>query len=105
MTADFAGTVALVTGAGRRLGFAIVRALHESGAAVALNDRTSEAVEIALARLGGGDRLCAAPADLAAPDRPALAVEQAAAGTLISPLPGGGYCRAENEAIRIGNFS
>ena len=57
----------------------VLKALHDSGAAVVLNDRTAESVEMAIARLGGGDRLCAAPADLATPGGPALAVKQAAA--------------------------
>ena len=64
MILDFSGKVALVTGAGRGLGFAIARALHAAGAIVAVNDRTREAVEGAIARLGGGDRLIPAPADL-----------------------------------------
>ena len=64
MILDFSGKVALVTGAGRGLGFAIARALHAAGAIVAVNDRTRDAVEAAIARLGGGDRLIPAPADL-----------------------------------------
>ena len=52
MTADFLGKVALVTGAGRGLGFAIARALIGAGATVAVNDRTPETVEAAIARLG-----------------------------------------------------
>jgi 3alpha(or 20beta)-hydroxysteroid dehydrogenase len=76
---DFTGSVALVTGAARGLGFAIVRALHAAGASVALNDRTAPSVEAAIDRLGGGPRLRAAPADLAMPEGPALAVAQAAA--------------------------
>lgn len=78
MRLDFTGQVALVTGAGRGLGFAIARALHESGAAVAVNDRTPEACAGAIARLGGGDRLIAAPADLSLPGGPERAVAQAA---------------------------
>jgi len=73
---DFSGKVALVTGAARGLGFAIARALHEAGASVALNDRTAAGVEAALARLGGGPRLRAAPADLALAEGPAHAVAQ-----------------------------
>jgi NAD(P)-dependent dehydrogenase (short-subunit alcohol dehydrogenase family) len=65
MTSDLSGKVALVTGAGRGLGFAIARALHAAGAVVAVNDRTKETVGAAVARLGGGDRLVPAPADLA----------------------------------------
>jgi NAD(P)-dependent dehydrogenase (short-subunit alcohol dehydrogenase family) len=64
MSADFSGKVALVTGAGRGLGFAIARALLECGATVALNDRTVAAVEAAIERLDAGDRVIAAAADL-----------------------------------------
>ena len=77
---DYAGKAALVTGAGRGLGFAIAGALHRAGATVAVNDRTAEACDAAIAKLGGGPRLVAAPADLATPDGPARAVALAAAG-------------------------
>jgi NAD(P)-dependent dehydrogenase (short-subunit alcohol dehydrogenase family) len=79
VTFDYTGHVALVTGAGRGLGFAIARALHQAGATVALNDRTADSCQAAIARLGGGPRLIAAPADLATTDGPARAVAQAAA--------------------------
>jgi NAD(P)-dependent dehydrogenase (short-subunit alcohol dehydrogenase family) len=71
---DYNGHVALVTGAARGLGFAIAQALHESGATVAINDRTAEACHAAIDRLGGGGRLIAAPADLSTPTGPAQAV-------------------------------
>lgn len=80
LTFDYGGRVALVTGAGRGLGFAIAKALHDAGATVALNDRTPDSCQAAIARLGGGPRLIAAPADLATADGPAQAVDQAAAG-------------------------
>lgn len=80
LTFDYRGKVALVTGAGRGLGLAIAQALHEAGATVALNDRTPDSCAAAIARLGGGKRLIAAPADLATPDGPAHAVAQATAG-------------------------
>lgn len=80
LTFDFRDRVALVTGAARGLGFAVAKALHRSGATVALNDRTSESCQAAIARLGGGPRLIAAPADLSAINGPALAVAQAATG-------------------------
>ena len=65
MSHDFTGKVALVTGAGRGLGFAITRALISAGAVVAVNDRTVESVEAAIRRLGGGGkRAIPAPADL-----------------------------------------
>ena len=75
---DYAGRIALVTGAGRGLGFAIANALHKAGATVAINDRTIEICDSAIARLGGGTRLIAAPADLSTGDGPARAVKQAA---------------------------
>jgi NAD(P)-dependent dehydrogenase (short-subunit alcohol dehydrogenase family) len=75
---DFGGTAALVTGAGRGLGFAVARALHVAGGAVALNDRTGEIVDGAIARLGGGSRLAPAPADLATAAGATAAVERAA---------------------------
>lgn len=77
---DYSGHVALVTGAGRGLGFAIARALHESGAIVALNDRTADICRAAIAKLGGGDRLIAAPADLMTTNGPAKAVARAMRG-------------------------
>jgi NAD(P)-dependent dehydrogenase (short-subunit alcohol dehydrogenase family) len=64
MSSDFSCKVALVTGAGRGLGFAIAKALTSAGATVAINDRTPESVEAAIRRLGGGGRLIPAPADL-----------------------------------------
>lgn len=64
MSADFSGKVALVTGAGRGLGFAIARALVAAGAVVAVNDRTEELVEAAIVRLDRG-RTIPAPANLA----------------------------------------
>ena len=39
-----------------------------------MNDRTAESVESAIVRLGGGERLIAAPPDLAAPDGPSEAI-------------------------------
>jgi NAD(P)-dependent dehydrogenase (short-subunit alcohol dehydrogenase family) len=61
---DLTGRVALVTGAGRGLGFAIAKAFLSAGATVAVNDRTLDAVTAAIERLGGSKRLIPAPADL-----------------------------------------
>jgi len=77
---DYSGNVALVTGAGRGLGFATAKALHAAGAIVAINDRTADSCAAAIAGLGGGDRLIAAPADLSIAEGPAQAVAQAARG-------------------------
>lgn len=74
---DFSGKSVLVTGAGRGLGLAVARAFHEAGARVAINDRTAESVSAAIATLGGGSRLVAAPADLATAAGCEKAVKQA----------------------------
>jgi NAD(P)-dependent dehydrogenase (short-subunit alcohol dehydrogenase family) len=80
MIFDFTGHTALVTGAGRGLGFAIAKALHEAGATVAINDRNADSCESAIAQLGGGARLIAAAADLSTAEGPKQAVAQAARG-------------------------
>lgn len=74
---DFSGKSALVTGAGRGLGFAIARALVEAGGRVAINDLTAEAAAKAASKLGGPTHAVAAPADLATADGPASAVARA----------------------------
>ncbi|MBL8108015.1 MAG: SDR family NAD(P)-dependent oxidoreductase, partial [Anaerolineales bacterium] len=74
MQFDFAGHVALVTGAARGLGFAVAKALHDSGATVAVNDRTEDGCAAAIERLGGGARLIQAAADLATATGPGRAV-------------------------------
>jgi NAD(P)-dependent dehydrogenase (short-subunit alcohol dehydrogenase family) len=76
---DYSDKTVLVTGAGRGLGFAIASAFHQAGATVFVNDRTPEMVAKAIAKLGGGDRLIAAPADLATADGARLAVAPALA--------------------------
>ena len=65
---DFAGRVAIVTGAARGLGRAAAARLYERGASVAVNVRDAERAD-ALAR-SLGDRAIAVPGDLAAPGVP-----------------------------------
>jgi NAD(P)-dependent dehydrogenase (short-subunit alcohol dehydrogenase family) len=65
MTSDFAGRVAIVTGAWRGLGRAAAERLHERGASVAVNVRDgARAEELAKAI---GERALAVPGDVAAP--------------------------------------
>src|SRR5437867_2083424 len=61
---DFAGRVAIVTGAARGLGRAAAERLHERGASVAINVRDLQRAE-ALAR-SIGERTLAVPGDIAA---------------------------------------
>jgi NAD(P)-dependent dehydrogenase (short-subunit alcohol dehydrogenase family) len=56
---------ALVTGATRGIGRATAKAFLDRGMRVAINGRTVESVSKALAELGGGDCLAAAPGDIA----------------------------------------
>ena len=65
---DFAGRVAIVTGAARGLGRAAAARLYERGASVAINVRDRERAEVAAQSLG--DRALAVPGDLAAPGIP-----------------------------------
>jgi NAD(P)-dependent dehydrogenase (short-subunit alcohol dehydrogenase family) len=51
---DFAGRVAIVTGAARGLGFAVAARLHERGAAVAVNVRDRERAESVARSIGEG---------------------------------------------------
>jgi NAD(P)-dependent dehydrogenase (short-subunit alcohol dehydrogenase family) len=71
---DFAGRVALVTGAARGLGHAAAARLHERGASVAVNVRGAERADSA-ARSIGGDVL-AVPGDIAASGVPETIVRQ-----------------------------
>ena len=64
MRQDFAGKVALVTGAARGLGKAIAAELHARGCSVAINDLDPARIADAIGELGGGERLVAAPGDV-----------------------------------------
>ena len=71
-TQDFAGRVALVTGAARGLGLAAVRRLHELGASVAVNVRDAARAEAIVVALG--ERALAVPGDVAADGVPGAIV-------------------------------
>ena len=62
--ADFAGRVAVVTGAWRGLGRAVAARLHERGASVAVNVRDRERAEALAKEIG--ERAFAVPGDVAA---------------------------------------
>ena len=61
---DFAGRVAIVTGASRGLGLATAKRLHERGAAVAVNVRDADRAERAAREIG--ERALAVAGDIAA---------------------------------------
>jgi NAD(P)-dependent dehydrogenase (short-subunit alcohol dehydrogenase family) len=65
---DFAGRVAIVTGAVRGLGRAVAERLYERGASVAVNVRDAQRAEAAAEALG--ERALAIPGDIAAPGVP-----------------------------------
>ena len=66
MSVDFADKRVLVTGGSRGIGRAVVEAFLKAGARVALNGSTAQTVDSAIAELGGGDRLAAAPGNIGA---------------------------------------
>jgi NAD(P)-dependent dehydrogenase (short-subunit alcohol dehydrogenase family) len=70
MDLELADKIAVVTGANRGIGLAIVRALAEEGAQVVAASRTTENLE-------GLDRVTAVALDLAAADAPAALVQRA----------------------------
>ncbi len=61
---EFTNQRVLVTGSSRGIGFAIAEAFVDAGARVAINGRTEQSVSTAMGRLGGGERLVAAPGDI-----------------------------------------
>jgi NAD(P)-dependent dehydrogenase (short-subunit alcohol dehydrogenase family) len=74
---DFADRVVLVTGAARGLGKQIARAFHGRGARVMLNDLQQDAIDGAIADLGGGRGLAGVAADISAAAGCDLAVRAA----------------------------
>lgn len=62
---DFRGKKVLVTGSTKGIGRGVAEAFHDAGAVVAINGRKAEAVQAAIAEMDGGERLVAAPGDLA----------------------------------------
>jgi NAD(P)-dependent dehydrogenase (short-subunit alcohol dehydrogenase family) len=78
---DFTGQVALVTGASSGMGLAAAQAFAESGAAVALLDVNSDAVDAAAVELeGGGHSAIAVACDVSSEEQVAAAVQQVVAG-------------------------
>jgi NAD(P)-dependent dehydrogenase (short-subunit alcohol dehydrogenase family) len=71
---DFAGRVAIVTGAARGLGLAVAQRLHDRGAAVAVNVRDAERAEAVARELG--ERALAVAGDVAVESTPDTIVER-----------------------------
>jgi len=74
MSEDFAGRVAIITGAARGLGKAVALRLIERGASVAVNVRDAARAETLARDLG--PRALAVPGDIAAPDVPEVIARQ-----------------------------
>src|SRR4051812_35229510 len=73
MTPDFAGRVAIITGASRGLGLAAAQRLHELGASVAVNVRDRARAESAAKAIGA--RAVAVPGDVTGEEIPARIVQ------------------------------
>ena len=73
----------LVTGGSRGIGWATARAFLDAGARVAVNGRTGESTAAGIERLGGGERLIAAPGDIGT-----VAGCEAAVGAAVDALGG-----------------
>ncbi len=80
MQIDFTDKRVLVTGGSRGIGRAIVEMFLESGARVALNGSTNESTARAIAEIGAGNRLVAAPGSVACVADCRRIVETAVAG-------------------------
>jgi len=65
---NFAGKQILITGASRGIGYATAKEFLALGARVAINGRSEQSVATAIAELGGGDRLVAAPGTVSSVD-------------------------------------
>ena len=79
MKIDFTGKRVLVTGGTRGIGRATVALFLEAGARVALNGSSDASTSAAIAALGGGDHLVAAPGSVATMEGCRAVVEGAAA--------------------------
>ncbi len=73
----------LVTGGSRGIGWATANAFLDAGTRVAVNGRTGESTSAGIARLGGGERLIAAPGDVGT-----VAGCEAAVGIAVDALGG-----------------
>ena len=80
MQIDFTDKRVLVTGGSRGIGRAIVEMFLEAGARVALNGSTDQSTARAIAGIGAGDRLVAAPGSVARVADCGRIVETAVAG-------------------------
>jgi len=79
-TLDFTGRRVFVTGSTLGIGRAVAEAFHSLGATVAVNGRSPESVDRLISELGGGDRLIAAPGDIATGEGRKAAVRRALDG-------------------------
>lgn len=80
MQFDFTDKRVLVTGGTRGIGRATVEAFLTAGARIAVNGRTPQSTDGALAAIEAGDRLCAAPGDVATAAGCEAVVDAALAG-------------------------